>query len=163
MTLTTPPSTHNPISLLCVFKSAFKHASAFPPHATIFLPVRIRTRREATSIESGEYKLPYDMRLIEAMGLLRYNPAKMLVAFSTYFRDELQRKVQRQFFVFGAFADESRVASSRKRNAKIRNLLSLINLRTSEREERMALAVRKGSRRRSQLCSPTSSRDGMMH
>lgn len=45
------------------------------------------------SIESGEYKLPYDMRIIEAMGLLRYNPAKMLVAFSTYYRDELQRKV----------------------------------------------------------------------
>ncbi|CAM9641594.1 unnamed protein product [Ectocarpus sp. 12 AP-2014] len=49
-------------------------------------------KREAVSIESGEYKLPYDMRIIEAMGLLRYNPAKMLVAFSTYYRDELQRK-----------------------------------------------------------------------
>ncbi|CAM9518229.1 unnamed protein product, partial [Scytosiphon promiscuus] len=49
-------------------------------------------KREAISIETGEYKLPYDMRLIEAMGLLRYNPAKMLLAFSTYFRDELQRK-----------------------------------------------------------------------
>lgn len=34
------------------------------------------------------------MRIIEAMGLLRYNPAKMLVAFSTYYRDELQRKVK---------------------------------------------------------------------
>lgn len=33
------------------------------------------------------------MRLMEAMGLLRYNPAKMLVAFSTYYRDELERKV----------------------------------------------------------------------
>lgn len=33
------------------------------------------------------------MRLMEAMGLLRYNPAKILVAFSTYYMNELQRKV----------------------------------------------------------------------
>ena len=51
-------------------------------------------RREAISIERGEYKLPYDMRLTEAMGLLRYNPAKMLLAFSAYYRDELQRKAR---------------------------------------------------------------------
>ncbi|CAM9417557.1 unnamed protein product [Pylaiella littoralis] len=49
-------------------------------------------KREAISIEDEEYKLPYDMRLTEAMGLLRYNPAKMLVAFSAYYRDELERK-----------------------------------------------------------------------
>lgn len=33
------------------------------------------------------------MRLTEAMGLLRYNPAKMLVAFAAYYREELKRKV----------------------------------------------------------------------
>eukprot|EP00903_Cladosiphon_okamuranus_P007088 g6888.t1 len=49
-------------------------------------------KREAISIERGEYKLPYDMRLTEALGLLRYNPAKMLLAFSAYYMDELQRK-----------------------------------------------------------------------
>lgn len=51
-------------------------------------------RREAISIERGEYKLPYDMRLTEALGLLRYNPPKMLMAFSAYYMDELQRKVR---------------------------------------------------------------------
>lgn len=51
-------------------------------------------RREAVSIENGEYLLPYDMRLTEALGLLRYNPAKMMVAFAAYYRDELQRKVR---------------------------------------------------------------------
>lgn len=51
------------------------------------------TRREALSIEKGEYLLPYDMRLTEAMGLLRYNPAKMVVAFTAYYREELKRKV----------------------------------------------------------------------
>lgn len=28
------------------------------------------------------------------MGLLRYNPAKMVLAFSAYYRDELHRKVR---------------------------------------------------------------------
>ena len=52
-------------------------------------------RREAISIERGDYLLPYDMRLTEAMGLLRYNPAKMIASFTEYYKDELHRKVGR--------------------------------------------------------------------
>lgn len=64
-----------------------------PRHADSNIILCVPSRREAISIEDEEYKLPYDMRLTEAMGLLRYNPAKMLVAFSAYYRDELERKV----------------------------------------------------------------------